>query len=57
MNEKNSKVALLNNEINNLKKTLKAEKERTKLAKAAEIQEYKVQISNLESKIRSGIQA
>ena len=57
LNEKNSKVAVLNNEINNLKKTLKAEKEKTKLAKASEIQEYKVQISNLESKIRSGIHA
>ena len=55
LNEKVSKVGVLNNEINNLKKLLKAEKEKTKLAKASEIQEYKVQISNLESKIRSGI--
>jgi len=55
--EKSTKVTLLNNEIHELKKALKAEKDKTKLAKTSEIEEYKVQIRNLESKIRSGIQA
>lgn len=55
--EKSTKVTLFNNEIHELKKALKAEKEKTKLAKASEIEEYKVQISNLKSTIRSGIQA
>ena len=53
--EKSTKVTLLNNEIRGLKKALKAEKEKTKLENALEIEEYKVQISNLKSTIRFGL--
>ena len=55
LNSKGRQVTCLNNEVNKLKKMLKTEKEKAKLAKESDIEQYKMQISNLELKIRAGI--
>ena len=54
LNSKRNQVALLNNEVNKLKQVLKAEKDKTRLARASDIQQYKMQINDLELKIRIG---
>ena len=46
LNSKGHQVTLLNNEVNKLK---------AKLAKASNVEQYKIHISNLESNIRAGI--
>ena len=55
LNSKGRQVTYLNNEVNKLKKMLKTETEKAKLAKESDIEQYKMQISNLELKIRAGI--
>ena len=48
LNSKGHQVTLLNNEVNKLK---------AKLAKASNVEQYKMQISHLEANIRTGTQA